>query len=196
MNTTYHSPTPITAVYMIMPTRRPPMNPPAIAPPVSEVCATVDCVTPVAEVCVAVGVSHSTLHESGLVHAPMVCGVSLVGQVLENWTRLSSTVVVMLSDVRSQVCIMSTSMLAVMLPLSLEYTSELVNTVESPVREHAREESWRLSAVMLQWQRSWIMFITARLIVLVCCEWKKKKNMQTEKYLANRISPYHVPIIP
>ena len=171
--TTYHSPTPITTVYMIMPTRRPPMNPPAIAPPsVSETCATVGCVTPVvAEVCVVVGISHSTLGGSGLVHAPVVCGVSLVGQVLENWTRLSSTVVEMLSDVRSQVCSMSTSMLAVMLPLSLEYTSELLKTVESPVWEHVREESWRLSAVMLQWQRSWIMFVTARLIVLAF--WRK-----------------------
>ena len=157
VNTTYHSPTPITAVYMIMPIRRPPINPPAIAPP-SE-----------SETCVTVGCSHSTPGGSGLVHAPVVCGVSLVGQVFENWTRLSSTVVEMLSDVRSQVCSMSTSMLAVMLPSSLEYTSELVKTVESPVWEHAREESWRLSAVMLQWQRSWIMVITARLILLVCC---------------------------
>jgi len=122
---------------MAMPMRRPPMNAPAAAPPLSAAHATVGC-------------SHSTLGDSGLVHAPLVCGVSLVGQVLENSTRLSSTVVEVLSDVRSQVCSMSTSMLAVVLPLSLEYTSELVNTVESPVWEHVREESWRRSAVMLQ----------------------------------------------
>ena len=161
-------------------------------PPVSEACVPVGWVPPVSEACVpvawvplvsavfetrvAVGCSHSTLAGSGLVHAPVVCGVSLVGQVLENSTRLSSTVVEVLSDVRSQVCSMSTSMVAVRLPLSLEYTSELVNTVESPVWEHVREESWRLSAVTLQWQRSWIMFVTAWLIVLRCCQWKKQTN--------------------
>ena len=151
-----------------MPKRRPPPNAPAVeamettpnpcvsvgwVPPVSEECVPVSCVplvSAVFETCVAVGCSHSTLAGSGLVHIPVVCGVSLVGQVLENSTRLSSTVVEVLSDVRSQVCSMSTSMLAVVLPLSLEYTSELVNTVESPVWEHVREESWRLSAVMLQ----------------------------------------------
>ena len=122
------------------------MNPPAIAPSsMSEICATVGVLHSETH-----GVSHSTLASSGLVHTLVVCGVSLVGQVLENSTRLSSTVVEMLSDVRSQVCSMSTSMVAVRLPLSLEYTSELVNTVESPVWEHVREESWRLSAVMLQ----------------------------------------------
>ena len=120
------------------------MNPPAIAPP-SEICATVGCSHSETR-----GVSYSTRAGSGLAHAPVVCGVSLVGQVLENSTRLSSAVVEMLSDVRSQVCSMSTSMLAVVLPLSLEYTSELVNTVESPVWEHVREESWRLPAVTLQ----------------------------------------------
>ena len=56
-----------------MPTRRPPPNAPAV-----EAIAT----TPNA--CVAVGVVHSTLGGSGLVHAPVLCGVSLVGQVLEN----------------------------------------------------------------------------------------------------------------
>ena len=166
--TTYHNPTPITVPNIAMPKRRPPPNAPAVeamettpnpcvsvgwVPPVSEECVPVSCVplvSAVFETCVAVGCSHSTLAGSGLVHIPVVCGVSLVGQVLENSTRLSSTVVEVLSDVRSQVCSMSTSMLAVVLPLSLEYTSELVNTVESPVWEHVREESWRLSAVMLQ----------------------------------------------
>ena len=165
-HTTYHSPTPITVPNIAMPKRRPPPNAPAVEAmeTTPNPCVPVGCVPPVSEACVPigwvplvsamfetrVGCSPSTLGDSGLVHTPLVCGVSLVGQVLENSTRLSSTVVEMLSDVRSQVCSMSTSMLAVVLPLSLEYTSELVNTVESLVWKHVREESWRLSAVMLQ----------------------------------------------
>ena len=82
------------------------MNAPTIAPPL------------VLEACI---LSQSILGGGGiLVHTPVVSVLGLVGQVLLNSTRLPSIATEMLSDVRSQACSMSTSMLAVMLPLSLE----------------------------------------------------------------------------
>ena len=82
------------------------MNAPTIAPPsVLEACT----------------IPQSIAGGGGiLVHTPVVSVLSLVGQVLLNSTRLPSIAAEMLSDVRSQACSMSTSMPAVMLPLSLE----------------------------------------------------------------------------